>query len=133
MDIEKYMTEEDMREIAIDEWLRICREACNGNAERIIGNIAHDVVSRMVEECLGDSAIDIIKSKAIESIHELSVFTVFRRADVWDRCDSPAYKALMDSVVSKKYLIDKKVELVINSLSKKDALDIIKSGKVTIS
>lgn len=132
MDFEKYLTEDQMREIAIEEWRKVCREACNGNEERIMSNIAHKVVSSMVDEALGDGSRDIIRAKAIEAIHKLSEFTVFRRADIWDKGESPAYKVLMDSVVSKKTLIDKKVEQAINTLSKRDALDIIKSGKVTI-
>lgn len=132
MDFEKYLTEEEMREIAIKEWREVCREACSGNAERIMSNIAHDVVASMVDDSLGDGSRELIRAKAIEAIHKLSEFTVFRRADAWGRGESPAYKALMESVVSKKNLIDKKVEHAINTISKRDALDIIKAGKVTI-
>lgn len=132
MDFEKYLSQDEMKEIAIQEWRNMCREACNGNAERIISNISHSVIAQMVDESLGDGSRELIRAKAIEAIHKLSEFTVFRRADVWDRGESPAYKILMESVASKKSLIDKKVEHAINTISKRDALDIIKAGKVTI-
>lgn len=132
MNFDKYLTQEEMRDIAIQEWREMCREACKGNAERIMSNIAHDVVASMVDDSLGDGSRELIRAKAIEAIYKLSEFTVFRRADAWDRGESPAYKVLMESVSSQKNLIDKKVEHAINTISKKDALEIIKSGKLTI-
>lgn len=131
--IEEYLSEDQMREIAIEEWRRICREACNGHQERIISNIAHDVVATMVAEALGDTALEQIKAKAVSVIEGLTEFTVFRRPDAWDRGPSPAYTALMDAVKSNKDLIDKKVGQCIGQLSKRDALEIIKAGVVQIN
>lgn len=131
--IEDYLTEDQMREIAVEEWRRICREACNGHRERIIGNIAHEVVEAMVAEALGESAMDQIKTKAIALIDDLSVYSVFKRPDAWDRGPSPAYSTLMDAVKSNRNLIDKKVGQCIGQLSKRDALEIIKAGVVQIN
>jgi hypothetical protein len=69
MDIEQYLSEGQKREIAIEEWRRMCRGACNGNAERIIGNIGHEVATQMVVEALGEDAFDLIREKAV--IHDL--------------------------------------------------------------
>lgn len=131
--IEDYLTEEQMREIAIDEWRRICREACNGHQERIMSNIAHDVVSELVDESLGDKADQMIRDRALALIDELSVFTVFKRPDAWDRGPSPAYTVLMDAVKANRALVDKKVGQCISQLSKRDALEIIKAGVVQIN
>lgn len=131
--IEDYLSKDQMREIAVEEWRSICRRACNGHQERIISNIAHDVVEAMVAEALGDHALEQIRSKAIAVIDDLSSFTVFKGPDAWDRGPSPAYTALMDAVKSNRDLIAKKVGQCIGQFSKRDALEIIKAGVVQIN
>lgn len=131
--IEKYLTEDQMRDIAIEEWRKMCREACNGNAERIISNIAYDTVSKMVSEALGDDANDLIRDKAVEIIGKLSGFTVFRAPDVWDRDPTPAYKVLTDAVKDNADLVNKKVREAIHQLTKRDAIEILKAGKIQIN
>lgn len=131
--IEDYFTEDQMREIAIEEWRSICREACNGHQERIISNVAHDVVVTMVADALGDTALEQIKAKAVSVIENLTEFTVFKRPDAWDRGPSPAYTVLMEAVKSNSALVDKKVGQCIGQLSKRDALEIIKAGVVQIN
>ncbi|MNL35609.1 hypothetical protein D3C87_1576520 [compost metagenome] len=133
IDIREYLSEDQMKDIAIDEWRRICREACNGNSERIIGNIAHEVVTAMVSEALGDDANEQIKSKAIALIDDLSVYSVFKRADAWDRGESAAYSVLMEAVSANRDLVDAKVRSCINNLSKREALEVIKSGVIQIN
>jgi hypothetical protein len=133
MNIADYLTEDQMREIAIDEWRRICREACNGNAERIIENIGHEVATQMVAEALGEDANAMIRDKAIEVIGRISEHMVFRRPDAWDRGPTPAFTVLMDAVRANSHLVDKKVREAIAQLSKREALDIIKSGVVQIA
>lgn len=131
--IEDYLSEDQMREIAIEEWRRICREACNGHQERIISNVAHDAVVSMVAEALGEAALEQIRTKAVSVIEGLTEFTVFKRPDAWDRGPSPAYTTLMEAVKANKELIEKKVGQCIGQLSKRDALEIIKAGVVQIN
>lgn len=133
IDISQHLSEEQMKEIAIDEWRRVCREACNGNAERIIGNIAHEVVTAMVSEALGEDANEQIKAKAIALIDDLSAYSVFKRADAWDRGESPAYAVVQEAVKANRDLVEAKVRSCISNLSKREALDIIKSGVVQIN
>lgn len=131
--IEDYLTEGQMSDIAIEEWRRICREACNGHQERIISNVAHDVVVTMVAEALGETALEQIRAKAVSVIENLTEFTVFKRPDAWDRGPSPAYAVLMEAVKANRELVDKKVGQCIGQLSKRDALEIIKAGVVQIN
>lgn len=131
--IEKYLTEDQMRDIAVEEWRSMCREACNGNAERIIGNIGHEVATQMVAEALGEDANALIRDKAVETIGKLSEFTVFRRPDAWDRGPTPAFKVLMEAVVANRDLIEKKVRECIAQLSKREALEIIRTCKIQIN
>lgn len=131
--IEDYLSEDQMREIAIEEWRRICGEACNGHRERIIGNIAQEVVVRMVADALGDDAAEQIKAKAVATIDSLTEFSVFRRPDAWDRGPSPAFIVLMEAVKANSDLVNEKVRQCIKQLSKREALEIIKSGTVQIN
>ncbi len=131
--IEKYLTEDQMREIAVEEWRKMCREACNGNAERIIENIAYGAVTKLVAEALGDNANDLIRDKAVEIIGKLSEFTVFRRPDAWDRGPTPAFTVLMDAVKDNTDLVNKKVREAIHQLTKRDAIEILKAGKIQIN
>lgn len=133
MQIEKYLTEDQMREIAIEEWRSMCREACNGNAERIISNIGHEVATAMVVEALGDGANELIRDKAVEVIGNMSEFMVFRRPDAWDRSATPAYTVLMDAVKANKDLVNDKVRQCIGQLSKREALEVLKSGTIQIN
>ncbi|MBD8556333.1 hypothetical protein IFT84_17635 [Rhizobium sp. CFBP 8762] len=133
INVTDYLSEADLREIAIEEWRKVCREACNGHSERIIGNIAHTVVTDMVAEALGDDANEKIKAKAISLIDTLSEFTVFKGPDVWDRRPTPAFTTLMNAVVANRQLIEAKVRSCIGNLSKREALEIIKSGVIQIN
>jgi hypothetical protein len=131
--IDQHLTEAHKRDIAIEEWRAMCREACKGNAERIIGNIGHDVAVQMVAEALGDDANELIKAKAIEVIGKLSEFSVFRRPDAWDRGPTPAFNVLSEAVKANSDLVNKKVRECIGQLSKREALEIIKSGVIQIT
>lgn len=133
INVADYLSEGQMRDIAIETWREMCREACKGNAERIIGNIGHDVAVQMASEALGEDANEQIKARAIEVIGKLSDFSVFRRPDAWDRGPTPAYTVLMDAVKANSDLVDKKVRECIAQLSKREALEIIKSGTVQIN
>lgn len=130
--IDRHLSEDQKRQIAIDEWRSMCREACKGDPERIIGNIAHAVATDMVAEALGEDANERIRSKAIEVIDSLSEFTVFRRPDAWDRGPSPSFTVLMEAVKANRDLVGEKVRQAISQISKREALDIIKSGVVEI-
>lgn len=131
--IGRYLSEDEKREIAIETWRQMCREACAGNAERIIGNIGHEVAIQMVSEALGDDANDLIRDKAVEVIGNLSEFSVFRRPDAWDRGPTPAFTVLMDAVKANRDLVDKRVRECIHQLSKRDAVEILKSGTIQIN
>lgn len=133
MNIEKYLSEDQMREIAIEEWRRMCREACNGNAERIIGNIGTDVATQMVVEVLGEGANDLIRDKAIKSIENMSEFMIFRRPDAWDRGPTPAFEVLSAAVKDNRDLVEKRVREAIHQLNKRDAIEILKSGTIQIN
>ena len=133
VDVSDYLTDAQMRDIAIETWREMCREACKGNAERIIGNIGHEVAVQMVADALGNDANELIKVKAIDVIGKLSEFSVFRRPDAWDRGPTPAFNVLMDAVKANSDLVNKKVRECISQLSKREALEIIKSGIVQIN
>lgn len=133
INVADYLSDGQMREIAIETWREMCREACKGNPERIIENIGHAVATQMVVDALGDDANEQIKAKAIDVIADLSVFSVFRKKDVWDRDETPAFKVLSEAVKANSDLVNEKVRECIGQMSKREALEIIKSGVIQIT
>lgn len=131
--VDEYLSEDQKREIAIDVWRKMCAKACEGDAERIMANIAYHVAAPIVDECLGEDAKDKISARVVEIISQLTEFSVFRRPDAWDREPSPAYRMLMQAVVDNRELVEEKVRGALHNLSKREALEILKSGKILIN
>lgn len=130
--IEKYLTPDEMRNIAIEEWRSMCRSSCGGSAERIISNIGHHVARSIVDEALGPDALVQIAAKATEVISNLSEFTVFRKPDAWDRGPSPAYVMLNDALKEHQGALNEHVGKLVRQVSKGELLEIMRAGHVTI-
>lgn len=133
MEIENYLTENEKHDIARQVFKDLCAAKFSKDFERIISNAAYDCASKIVEDSIGESMNEMIADKAKVIIDELKAFTVFKKPDVWDRDSSKAYKVLMDCVYEERDLIKEKVNKAIQNLSKKDAIDIIKSKEFKLS
>lgn len=131
--IENYLSESKMRDIAVEEFRTICREKFSSEGERILGNVGYAVARSLVIEALGDKADELIAEKAIEVINKLTDYSVFKKPDVWDHGSTPAYQTLQAAVLANKDLLNKKVRECISQLSKRDALEVMKSGIITIA
>lgn len=130
--ITKHLSDEQMREIAEDEFREMCRGYFNDNKSAAISNVAHRIVKDMVAEVLGEDADQVIRDKALEVINDLSQFTVFRGPDLWDRSPTPAWRVLMQAVEDNQDIVEAAVKKHLHNLSKRDALEVIKASKLTI-
>ena len=130
--IEKHLTREQMTEIAEEEFRKMCREYFERNQSVAIGNVIYPVVRKLVSEVLGEDADDLIREKAIEVIEGLSSYTVFHAPNIYDKQASPAWLLLQKVVTENKDALESAVQHHIHNLSKFDALEIIKSSKLTI-
>lgn len=116
IDVMDYLTEDDIKDAALDVIRRVFREQIKteASAERVISNVASDFVMRWVAEalCTSESKIrdgiaDGVKD-AIEGGH--IKYYVFRRKDVWDRDEGPGVAILDEAIKNSRQLIESEVE-----------------------
>lgn len=86
------------------------------NVNDIIANISYAEVAAMVDTYVGedDFCKREIPHKVHEVIAELSTFTVFRKADAWERKNSIAYDIMQEECRASRPLIKARVEQIVN-------------------
>lgn len=111
--------------LSADEIKEICKEALyekirndmrNLNVNAIIANISYREVSAMVDTYVGESDFcqKEIPRKVRDVIDGLSSFTVFRKADAWERGNSVAYDILEQECRASRPLIKARIEKIID-------------------
>lgn len=115
--IEDYLSEEEIKEICKEALYQKIREDMSElNVNDIIANVSYAEVAAMVDTYVGedDFCKREIPHKVREVIAELSTFSVFRKADVWERKNSIAYDIMQEECRASRPLIKAKVEQIIN-------------------
>ena len=115
--IENYLDEQEIKEICKDALYQKIREDMRElNVNDIIANISHAEVAAMVDTYVGedDFCKREIPHKVHDAIAELSTFTVFRKADAWERKNSIAYDIMQEECRASRPLIKARVEQIIN-------------------
>ena len=118
--IEDYLDEEEIKEICKDALYQKIREDMrNLNVNDIIANISNAEVEAMVDTYVGED--DFCKKEIPKKVHriidELSTYTVFRKADAWERKNSIAYDIMEEECRASRPLIKARVEQIINEYS----------------
>lgn len=115
--IEDYLSEEEIKEICKEALYQKIREDMSElNVNDIIANVSYAEVAAMVDTYVGedDFCKREIPHKVREVIAELSTFSVFQKADVWERKNSIAYDIMQEECRASRPLIKAKVEQIIN-------------------
>lgn len=115
--IEDYLDRDEIKEVCKDALYQKIREDMRGiNVNDIIANISHSEVAAMVDAYVGedDFCKKMIPQKVRDVIDGLSSFTVFRKADVWERQNSVAYDILEEECRNARPLIRQRVEQIID-------------------
>lgn len=115
--VEDYLSAEEIKDICKDALYEKIREGMRGlNVNDIIANISSSEVEAMVDAYVGED--DFCKTeipKKVRAIIEgLSTYTVFRKADVWEKKNSVAYDILEEECRAARPLIKKRVEQIID-------------------
>ena len=115
--IEDYLSEEEIKEICKDALYQKIREDIRElNVNDIIANISYAEVAAMVDTYVGED--DFCKKEIPKKVHrvidELSTYTVFRKADSWERKNSIAYDIMEEECRASRPLIKARVEQIIN-------------------
>ena len=117
IDIKDYLSPEEIKDVCKNALYQKIREDMRGlNINDIIANISNAYVEAMVDAYVGedDFCKTEIPKKVRNVIENISGFTVFRKADIWERQSRVAYDILEEECRAARPLIKKRVEQIIN-------------------
>jgi len=109
INVQDYLSEDEMKEIAKDVWADQCRYKLEKDKERIVSNEAYACVFKMVDEVFGENLNQILTEKIVEIIKDMSSFNVFRVKNAWDRDESVAQKVMCQVVEENKHILKETV------------------------
>ena len=115
--IEDYLDEQEIKEICKDALYQKIREDMRElNVNDIIANISYAEVEAMVDTYVGED--NFCKKEIPQKVHrvidELSTFTVFRKADAWERKNSIAYDIMQEECRASRPRIKARIEQIID-------------------
>ena len=117
IDIKDYLSQEEIKDVCKNALYQKIREDMRClNINDIIANISNADVEAMVDAYVGedDFCKTEIPKKVRNAIESISAFTVFRKADAWERKSSVAQDILDEECRASRPLIKKRVEQIIN-------------------
>ena len=115
--IEDYLSKEEIKEICKDALYQKIREDMRElNVNDIIANISYAEVAAMVDTYVGED--NFCKKEIPQKVHrvidELSTYTVFRKADAWERKNSIAYDIMQEECRASRPRIKARIEQIID-------------------
>lgn len=113
--VSDYLSEEEMKRIAAQEFRAACANSSSQNFERIISNAAYYLVGDLVDQHFDGKLIEILKANTIKVIEGLSSHTVFSPPSAWDRAASKGYEHLQFLLDEQKPLIAERLKAVIEN------------------
>lgn len=129
VDVDEYLTDEDKRQIAADEFRKSVRADVarhdrygrNGGSEVFLSNIAYGTYWKMLDEVLGEegeSAREIIRENVLGYIRKGTTYGVFRDRDLLGRADpSVAQKIVNETVLANRDVIERRVVSLLSEVS----------------
>ena len=118
--IEQYLSEDDMKEIAKDAFREKCEKCLETDFERILSNIAYSVIWKASDDVLDGQLQHKLKAKVEGVIENLTDFSVFKSPDSWSRESNKSYKLLQEVVEDSRPLIEQRVKEIIKGFDGKD-------------
>jgi len=123
MNVNEYMDPDEIREILANRIDKHLKDESELN--RAISNCSYSIVYKMVDSVFGESLEKILSEKVTGLVQGLTEFSVFKKADAWDRPSNTAYKVLEKAVADNEQKINDRVATIIDNLdpSKLPGLD----------
>lgn len=133
IDIKEYLSEGEIKKVCEDAlYSKIREDMRNLNVNDIIANISYAEVAAMVDAHIGenDYCKKAITQKVLQIIDNLSAFTVFRKADTWERQNSIAYDILQEESRAARPLIKQRIErtTMAEYITKEEALNAVEDA-----
>lgn len=147
INIDNYLSEEDKKEIAIEEFRRIVREdtlkkfkedsRCINKKgmtdyERIISNAVYHYLEGEIDSLIGQDTKELIREGVEKTIKKQDFnYTLFRRKSAWESEESPAQKVVIECIDKNKNHIESKImnkiDENISNLNAEDTLETVKN------
>lgn len=119
--VDDYLTEEEIKEIVIDEVRNSVRRRDEENLTRIITNASHYWFRDIVSEVMGDDFNSEIENQVKKVLSEVSSYTIIREGSYGDK-PSKAYLLIQEYVEKHKSILENKVKEKIENLKEFDIL-----------
>jgi hypothetical protein len=116
IEIDQFITEEEKRSLVAAAFREAAQRRSNEDFERILSNAAYALVQKEVDTAFDGNMAAVVREKAIAIIGKLSEYTVFKKADAWDRGESVAYKHLQSAMDEAKPVITAKVMEIVQAI-----------------
>lgn len=124
-DVASYLTEEEMKRIASEEFRAVCARSSKENFERIISNSAYYMVGEAVDAHFDGGMVELLKANAIKVIKNLSSSTVFSPPNAWDRASSKGFDHMQSALDELKPMIQSRVAELIAGYNSEDLRELI--------
>jgi len=125
IDLDDYVSEDEKKAIAVEEFRRVAAQTCSADFERILRNAAHEIVEKQVDAVFDGGMADTVKAKAVDVIENLTSYTVFGRPNAWDREASKGWTHLQAAIDGAKPLIEERVVAAVAALTDDEMRELI--------
>ena len=117
IDIKDYLSPEEIKDVCKNALYQKIREDMRElNVNDIIANISYAEVAAMVDTYVGED--NFCKKEIPQKVHrvidDLSTYTVFRKADAWERKNSIAYDIMQEECRASRPRIKARIEQIID-------------------
>lgn len=120
-----YLSEDEMKNIAAQEFRAVCKNSSSQNFERIISNAAYYLVGDLVDQHFDGKLIEVLKINTIKVVEGLSSHTVFSPPSAWDRAASKGFEHLQSLLDEQKPLIAERLKAVIENYNSEDLREMV--------
>lgn len=117
INIDDYLTDEDRREIAKEEFRAICRRRSQVDFERILSNSAYDLVRREVDAVFDGKMAETVQANAVKIINNLSSYTIFSPPNAWDKQATKGWELLQSAIEAARPEINERVLAIVAELN----------------
>lgn len=135
IDLNEYLSEDERKQIAREEFRNQCARISQKDFERIISNSAYYMVGETVDAHFDGGMVEVLKANAIKVIKNLSSSTVFSPPSAWDRASSKGFDHMQAALDELKPMIQARVAELIASYNSEELREIIERqvGEAIIS
>lgn len=117
INIDDYLTDEDRREIAKEEFRAICRRRSQIDFERILSNAAYDLVRQEVDAVFDGKMAETVQANAVKIINNLGSYTVFAPPNAWEKPASKGWEFLQSAIEAARPAINERVLAIVAEIN----------------